>query len=70
MTKKQVKAIMSKKSDHWRTPTQLINRISFNLDPCPYKSKTMDGLEINWNGVIFCNPPYSNIKEWVKKKFI
>lgn len=26
-----------------------------------------DGLDQDWNGVIWCNPPYSNIGEWVEK---
>jgi phage N-6-adenine-methyltransferase len=49
----------------------------FSLDPCAskdnhkaplYFTKEDDGLRLNWEGhTVFCNPPYSQIKKWVKK---
>ena len=68
MTEKQIKGIMSNKSDHWRTPNQLLQRIEYDIDICPYKSNK-DNLTIEWpkNKIIYCNPPYSQIKIWVDK---
>lgn len=54
--------------------------LSFDLDPCspckglnaPVKActhftKEDDGLSQPWLGRVFLNPPYSDLKEWVKK---
>lgn len=69
MTDKQIKGIMSKKSNHWATPLQLKNRINFDLDPCPLYNdiEKWDGLKSNWYGNVFVNPPYSDINNWVDK---
>lgn len=65
-----IKLFSSKKMDNWGTPIDLYNKLNeefkFNLDPCPI-NPTFDGLNINWIGNIFVNPPYSNISEWLKK---
>ena len=39
------------------------------FDPCPLNDNpTVDGLAINWVGPsVYCNPPYSCVKLWVKK---
>ena len=68
MTELQLKGIMSKKSDHWKTPKQLKNRIRYDKDICPLYSKK-DNLKIDWpkDKIIFCNPPYSQIKIWIDK---
>lgn len=68
MTDLQLKGIMSKKSDHWATPKQLLNRIEYDIDICPLYSKK-DNLLIDWNKekIIYCNPPYSKIKLWIDK---
>lgn len=56
-------------SDNYKTPKafyeQLNNEFNFTFDPCPYKS-IFDGLTIDWNGIIYCNPPYSNIEPFIK----
>lgn len=73
--------LFSRKSDEWGTPKNLFEELNkiyhFTLDPCAtienhkcdkYFTKEQDGLKQNWGGqIVFCNPPYSNIKEWAKK---
>jgi len=73
--------MFSSKSDEWSTPqdiyNQLDNEFHFNLDPCSteenHKCDTFftqkdNGLSKNWGGYrAFVNPPYSQIKQWVKK---
>lgn len=62
--------LFSRKSDDWATPIDLLNKINhefgFLFDPCPLNC-TWDALEIDWDKCNFINPPYSNIKEFVKK---
>ncbi len=62
--------VFSKKTDDWSTPIDLYNKLNeefnFNLDPCPLRSLT-DGLDIEWNGNVFINPPYSNVKSFLQK---
>lgn len=62
------------KSDKWITPKSLYDELnkefSFNYDPCPidWDAKTHeDGLLIDWGTRSFVNPPYSNVKNWIKK---
>lgn len=71
------------KSNEWATPIEfykeLDNEFHFNLDPCSddtnYKCEKHftladDGLSQNWGGYrVFCNPPYSDISNWVEKAF-
>lgn len=75
------KALWSRKSDEWSTPKDLFDRLNeefhFDLDPCAtddnhlcsnYYTIHDNGLQKNWGGCrVFCNPPYSDIKTWVKK---
>jgi phage N-6-adenine-methyltransferase len=76
------KALLSSNSDEWSTPQdfyELLDReFNFTLDPCAsnsnrkceeYFTKDFDGLKQNWSGSVFVNPPYSDIKEWVKKAY-
>jgi site-specific DNA-methyltransferase (adenine-specific) len=60
----------SKKTDNWGTPKDLYDKLNaefnFNLDPCPLEP-TFDGLEIDWIGNVFVNPPYSKVKQWLIK---
>ena len=57
-------------SDNYATPikfmAQLENEFQFDLDPCPLRSE-IDGLQIEWNGNIYINPPYSNIEPFIRK---
>lgn len=73
----------SSKSDEYATPEDLYNKLNmkykFTLDPCStddnhkckkYYTIKEDGLSQSWkNEIVFCNPPYSKIKLWVKKCF-
>ena len=67
-------------TDEWLTPPELIKKLGeFDLDPCspikrPWdtakKHYTVldDGLTQNWEGRVFCNPPYGDkAKEWLVK---
>lgn len=69
-----------RKSDDWITPQHVIEGLGepFDLDPCmsvtqpwPTASKgytvTEDGLEKEWDGEVWLNPPYSNAKPWISK---
>ena len=75
------KTMFSHDSDDWTTPDDFYKMIDkqfhFTLDPCATKQSSKcktfftiedDGLKQDWKGhVVFCNPPYSNNKEWIKK---
>ena len=75
--------LFSSKSDEWKTPEAIFNKLNeefnFTLDPCAtdenskcirYYTKEQDGLKASWGGErVFCNPPYSQIKSWVKKAY-
>lgn len=67
--------------DNWATPRSLIERLEkefgkFDLDVCAseknkvcerFYSKEQNGLEQDWSGLVWCNPPYSNKLEWIEK---
>lgn len=72
--------LFSHKSDEWETPQgffdELDKEFHFDLDVCATPENTKcerfftpeeDGLVQEWDGMVWCNPPYSNIKEWAKK---
>lgn len=75
--------VFSHKSDEWTTPQDLFdslnNEFKFTLDPCAtddnhkcdkYFTIKNNGLLQEWeNEVVFCNPPYSKIRQWVFKAF-
>lgn len=45
-------------------------RFSFTFDPCPlYNRDNFDGLLDVWGDRNFVNPPYSNLKAWLKKGY-
>ena len=62
------KVMFSSASDHWSTPKEtyeaLDKEFHFNDDPCPLGG--VSGLQRKWGSRTFVNPPYSEIKEWVK----
>lgn len=73
MTAKQPKP-----TDHWCTPKVITDLLpEFDLDPCsnhgstvPARRRVMppeDGLAVPWRGLVWCNPPYSNVTPWVVK---
>lgn len=50
----------------------------FDLDPCAteksakcerYLTEEDNGLLHKWTGAVFCNPPYSDVGEWVEKGY-
>jgi len=62
--------------DSVRTPPSILKSIREEFgrffDPAPYnpkfdEKKHRNGLKIPWKSVNFINPPYSNVKPWVKK---
>lgn len=59
-------------TDHWATPKgvydNLNKRFDFNFDPCPLHGN-VDGLNVYWGTRVFCNPPYSQLKAWLKKGY-
>ena len=66
------RVLFSSASDHWATPKAVYDALhqefGFNDDPCPLHSDQC-GLSREWGGVSFCNPPYSDIKNWCKKAY-
>lgn len=66
-------------SDIWITPKWIIDSLGkFDLDPCaaenmPWETattmytKTDNGLSYEWQGRVWCNPPYSDIVPWFKR---
>lgn len=73
--------IFSHNKDEWFTPQQLFDDLNdifhFTLDPCAtdenhkcfkYYTKEEDGLLQDWSDeVVWCNPPYSDLKSWTRK---
>lgn len=73
----------SSKTDMWATPQGFFDKYNtihhFDLDVCAipenakcakYFTPEMDGLTQEWEGVVWCNPPYGRqIKQWIKKGY-
>lgn len=70
------------KKDNWLTPLWLFDKLNeefnFKLDAAATRSNTLcdrwysledgdDGLTNPWLDTTFCNPPYSQLKAWVRK---
>lgn len=74
-------ALFSSNSDEWATPNNVFEDLNtefhFTLDPCAtaqnakcqfFYTTEDNGLLLDWEGQsCFVNPPYSQIKAWVKK---
>jgi phage N-6-adenine-methyltransferase len=60
----------SSATDNWKTPSDVYKTLDaefhFDFDPCPLNPK-FDGLNIEWGSCNFVNPPYSQLKKWLKK---
>jgi hypothetical protein len=67
-------------TDEWLTPPEIIKALGvFDLDPCSPINRPWDtaikhytekdnGLIQEWEGRVFCNPPYGNkAKDWLLK---
>jgi phage N-6-adenine-methyltransferase len=75
--------MFSSKSDSWETPQSLFNELNqefhFTLDVCATNENTkcniwftpwLDGLDQDWKGTCWMNPPYGReIGNWVKKAY-
>lgn len=75
------KCLLTSNSDEWYTPInffkELDHEFNFTLDPCgcyeshlckKYFDKFIDGMAQSWKDeIVFCNPPYSQVKQWVFK---
>lgn len=72
----------SSDSDEWATPPSLVRPLDeavdgFDLDPCSGAesrsiadetyTKADDGLAQRWHGIVWCNPPYSDVADWIEK---
>ncbi len=70
--------------EYWATPQWLFDdlnkQFNFTIDVCAskdnakckkYYSKKQNGLKQKWEGVCWCNPPYSRgvIGQWMKKAY-
>lgn len=65
------------RSDDWFTPKHIIDALGpFDLDPCTSRDRPWDtadyhfthsGLEREWEGFVWLNPPYSNTRAWINK---
>ena len=78
--KNTINLFSSKKSDEWETPINHFEEwdkeFKFTLDACATKNNAKcdnyitietNALKVEWKGRIFCNPPYSKIKEFLQK---
>ena len=74
------KALFSTGKDNWATPAWLFSKCSemwsFRLDACAEKwsakcdnwySADDNRLLMQWQSWTWCNPPYSNIQQWLEK---
>lgn len=72
----------SSKTNEWATPQYLFDKLNkehqFTMDACAnqdnkkckmFYNQEENGLIQPWLGVVWCNPPYSNVKEWIKKAY-
>lgn len=74
----------SSQSSEWSTPDDLFNNLNaiynFQTDVCAtsenakcknYYDKSINGLEQEWGGMCWMNPPYGReIKAWMKKAYL
>ena len=68
-----------KKNDDLRTPAYVYKAFGrIDLDPCAGAETNIgtvnyalerneDGLSLEWDGFVFCNPPFSEKKPWIEK---
>jgi hypothetical protein len=63
-------------SDSFSTPQWVLDMFPNAFDPCPFNpdfdpNEHFDGLVDAWpdEGLIFINPPYSNVMPWIERAF-
>lgn len=66
-------------TDEWITPPELLRDLGpFDLDPCAHPeqfyrtakrmvSPPFDGLAFEWTGMVWLNPPFSQMRPWLSK---
>ena len=71
--------IAMKKNDKLRTPKWVLDELGhIDLDPCAgeftkigdtnwWDGRGENGLELEWFGFVYCNPPFSQKEIWAKK---
>lgn len=59
---------MSRSTDEWKTPADILSFFEGWDDPCQEKSD--DGLLRPWGNRAFINPPYSRPLPWVQKAIL
>jgi phage N-6-adenine-methyltransferase len=78
---KFTKTLWTSKKQDYNTPRWLFDKLNkfyhFKTDPATtkdnplncelYFTQTENGLEHEWQGPVFINPPYNNITPWVEK---
>src|ERR1700722_2755227 len=82
MTVTRQPAYLSSKSDEWATPRDRFAEwdaeFGFTLDVAAtaenalcdrYFTPEDDGLAQRWDGVVWCNPPYSQLARWLEKAY-
>ncbi len=76
-------AMFSSKTDQWATPQDFFDKLNaafkFDIDVCAlpenakcavYYTPQDDGLEQDWRGTVWMNPPYgTEISAWVRKAY-
>lgn len=76
---KQIPKLVLKKNDCLQTPQWVYSELGhIDLDPCAGFDTNIgkrnfrledneDGLLKDWDGFVFCNPPFSQKEEWINK---
>ena len=77
------RGLFTSNTDLWATPQDFFDELDmefgFDLDVCAipenakcsrYFTPEQDGLKQEWNGTVWCNPPYGRqIGKWVEKAY-
>lgn len=77
------KGVFTSNTDLWATPQDFFDSLNqefrFDLDVCAlpenakcerYFTPDIDGLNQEWSGIVWCNPPYGrHIGKWVEKAY-
>lgn len=82
VVKNRVSGIADSDGDSWYTPTWLFDQLdlTFDMDVCAprkpeqrtvpaqrYLTEDDDGLATPWEGLVWCNPPYSQPEAWADR---
>jgi hypothetical protein len=68
----RIGACLTSERQNWKTPKrtyeELDKEFHFDYDPCP-NDDSLVGFLKPWGSRSFCNPPYSEIADWVKHAY-